>query len=280
MADKESSVKSSIIEKLVPILVVLSIGLAFVVGVLWQKVSILEKGGTGAGTTTAAGTTPANVTMDTIKGIWDKNVIKFGDAGRKLLIVEVADPSCPYCHIAGGDDPEVGAAAGAQFKYVSDGGSYQPPVPEIKKLVDSGKASFAYIYFPGHGNGEMGMKALFCAYDQGKFWEANQLIMSEKGYEIQNGYDANNKTITGTVVGNDASKSQAMADFLKDVTDPTKMKECLDSGKYDSRLTEEQNLASKTLGITGTPGFYLNTTPFAGAYSWSDMQKTADAALK
>lgn len=273
--------KGGIFEKLVPILLVLSVGLAFAVGLLWEKVSNLEKGGsTTAATGTTAGQGAPSVTLETIKGLWDKNIIKFGNANSKLLIVEVADPSCPYCHIAGGDDPEVAAAAGAQFKYKSDGGSYVPPVTEIKKLVDAGKASFAYIYFPGHGNGEMGMKALFCAYDQGKFWEANQLIMNEKGYEIQNGYDANQKTVTGTVIGNDANKSQAMADFLKGVTDPTKMKECLDSGKYDSRLTDEQNIASGTLGITGTPGFYVNTTEFPGAYSWTDMQSAVDAVLK
>ena len=258
----EPSGKSGIIEKLVPILVILSIGLAFMVGVLWQKVSNLEKGGTVAGTATTQQTAPTTtVSLDTIKSLWSKNLIKFGDANNKNLFVEVVDPSCPYCHAAGGYDAEVGSSMGSQFTYASAGGSYQPPVTAMESLVKAGKASMVFVYFPGHGNGEMGMKALYCAFDQGKFWEANALLMSNAGYNLMN-----------NTVQNDKTKSGVIADFLKGVLDENSLKSCIDSGKYDSRLTDEQNLASTTLGISGTPGFFINATEFAGAYSWSDMQ--------
>lgn len=263
-------VKSGLLEKVVPILLVMSIGLAFLVGVLWQKVSNLEKGGVTTGSTTQTASAPpaAAVDINTIKGLFGKNLIKFGDANRKVLFVEVVDPSCPYCHVAGGEDASLAASIGTQFKYVSAGGSYVPPVPEMKKLVDSGQASMAFVYFPGHGNGEMGMKALYCAFDQGKFWEAHNLLMSDAGYTLQN-----------TTVQNDKTKSQAVADFLKSVADPVALKSCLDSGKYDARLTSEQSLAS-TLNVQGTPGFYVNTSAFPGAYSWTDIKSTVDAALK
>lgn len=263
--------KSNLFERFVPILVLLSVALAFMVGVLWQKVSSLEKGGTTATTTTAAAgaaAPSATIDIETIKGLWDKDIIKFGDKNSKLLFVEVADPSCPYCHVAGGDDPEIAASVGSQFKYVSDGGTYVPPVTEMKKLVDAGKASFAYLYFPGHANGEMAMKALYCANEKGKFWDAHQLIMSNEGYTLQN-----------TTVKNDKTKSQTVADFLKSVIDPEFMKSCLDSGKYDSRLTEEQNL-SATLAVSGTPGFFVNSQRFDGAYSFTDMKSAVDAASK
>jgi len=265
---------SSIIERFVPAIVVLMIGLAFMVGVLWEKVSSLEKGKTAAVTAVAspaAGAAPAQptVSIDTIKGLFDKNLVKFGDANRKALFVEVGDPSCPFCHVADGADPETAKGVGTQFQYASDGGNYIPPVPEMKKLVDSGKASYAFVYFPGHGNGEMGAKALFCAFDQGKFWEAHGLIYSSKGYSLMN-----------DTVKNDKTKSQVVADFLKNVVDAKALKDCLDSGKYDSRLTDEQNLSSGTLGVTGTPGFFINSANFAGAYSWKDMQPLVDAALK
>src|SRR4030042_7049487 len=116
--------KSAIFEKLAPILVILSVGLAFMVGVLWQKVANLEKGGvasTGTTTTTTQQAANPTVSLDTIKGVFDKDVIKFGDANRKLLFVEVVDPSCPYCHVAGGDNPELAVEVGDQFKYESDG---------------------------------------------------------------------------------------------------------------------------------------------------------------
>lgn len=271
--DLESSGKTGIFEKIVPILVVLSIGLAFMVGVLWQKVSSLEKGGVAAaGTTTTTNTTAGaaqpNVTMDVIKGLFSKNLIKLGDANRKVLFVEVSDPSCPYCHAAAGLDPELNAQMGDSFKLKSQGGNYIAPVAEIKKLVDAGKASLVYIYSPGHGNGEMGMKAIYCATEKGKFWEVHDLLMTQAGYDLQN-----------TKVQNDKTKSGDVADFLKGVIDPTFMKSCLASGKYDSRLVDDTQVA-QTLGYQGTPDFFVNTTNFAGAVSYDSMQSVVDAALK
>lgn len=207
------------------------------------------------------------ISLDTVRDLFSKNIIKLGNANSKLLMIEVADPSCPYCHIVAGVNTEIGAQAGPQFKLVSQGGSYIPPVPEMKKLVDQGKAAFAWIYTNGHGNGELATKALYCAFDQGKFWQAHDLLLSAKGY-----------TLINDVVKNDATKSQQVADFLASTVDKNKLKSCLDSGKYDTRLTEDSNLAA-SLGINGTPGFFLNATNFAGAYSWTDMKSAADAAL-
>lgn len=275
----KESPRASIIEKLVPIMVIISIGLAFMVGVLWQKVTNLEKGGTAAGAATQQQQANPTVSLDTIKGLFDKDVIKFGDANRKALFVEVADPSCPYCHAASGDDPELNKAMGAQFTLVSEGGSYVAPVKEMRKLVDAGKASFVYIYSPGHGNGEMAMKALYCANEKGKFWEAHDLLMSEEGYKIQNGTDASGKTVTSPVVGNDKTKSQDLANFLSKAIDPAFMKSCLDGGKYDNRLTSDAQLAT-TLGIQGTPGFFINSQSFPGAYNYTDMKSAVDSALK
>ena len=59
---------------------------------------------------------------------------------------------------------------------------------------------------------------------------------------------------------------------------PTQIKNCIDSGKYDSKLIEDTKLAS-SIGINGTPGFFVNTTAFAGAYSYKDMESAVNAAL-
>lgn len=275
MSSEESS--KNVKQFLIPALVVLAIGLAFFSGTLWQRVKNLEKG-TSTDKTTDTTTAGTKVSLDTIKGLFDKDVIKFGDAKSKVIFVEMSDPSCPYCHIAGGYDPEIAGTAGDRFKYVSSGGSYIPPVTEIEKLVKEGKASFVYIYYPGHGNGEMAMKALYCANEQGKYWDVKKLIMSDAGYAIQNGSNAAGKAAP-VVVGNDKTKSGDMANFLKDAIDPAFMKSCLDSGKYDARLQSDQELATQ-LGIQGTPNFYVNDTNFAGAYSYSDMKTVVDAVLK
>jgi len=262
------------------IIVLALIVAAYFIGNLTAKVQYLSKGSTP---TTAAGTTPAagaapTVTLSQIKDLFKKDIIKFGNANSKLLFIEASDPSCPFCHIAGGKDPELNSQS-AQFKMVADGGTYVAPVPEMKKLVDSGKAAFAYIYSPGHGNGEMGIRALYCAFEKGKFWEVHDLIMSEKGYEIQNGTDPAGTPSTGIVVKNDKTKSGDLANFVAPAIDPAFMKSCLDSGKYDARLASDTQLAS-SLGVQGTPGFFINAQNFAGAYSFKDMQSAVDAALK
>ncbi len=269
MANMSEGSRPSLLERFVPALVVLTVALAFVVGVLWQKVSSLEKTGVTAGTQ-ATGTTAKAVTVDieAVKALWDKNVVKFGDKDKKVLFVEIADPSCPYCHVANGKNPELAAQIGPQFKYASEGGEYLPPVTEMRKLVDAGKASYVFIYQNGHGNGEMGTKALYCAQDLGKYWEAHDLLYSNKGYELLN-----------NVVKNDKAKSGELADFLGGAVDSGKIKECLDSGKYDARLAEDQALAGG-LAVSGTPGFFVNSSRFDGAYSYSDMKPTVDAALK
>jgi protein-disulfide isomerase len=278
MLEKLKSVKS-LQQFFVPFLVVFAIVLAFFSGTLWQKVKNLEKGGATTGTTTTQGTTQAKpqptVSLDTIKGLFGKDLIKFGDAKRKVLFVEMADPSCPYCHAADGQNHTIykslsrdGGVADITFKLVADGGKYVSPVTEMKKLVDSGQASYVYIYYPGHGNGQMGMKALYCANEKGKFWEAHNLLMGDAGYTLMN-----------TTVQNDKTKSQMVADFFKSVVDANFMKSCLDGGKYDARLASDQDLAT-SLAIQGTPSFYVNATNFPGAYSYTDMKSAVDSALK
>jgi protein-disulfide isomerase len=137
----------------------------------------------------------------------------------------------------------------------------------MKKLVDQGKAAFALIYSPGHGNGEMGMKALYCGFELGKFWEVDSLIMSNAGYNLMN-----------NTIKNDKTQSGALANFLGSVVDSVKMKICLDSGRYDSNLSSEPSLASG-IGVNGTPGFFVNATKFAGAYGFDAMQSAVNTAL-
>lgn len=264
--------KQSFFEKAGPVLFFMSIVMAFGIGVLWQKVTNLEKGGTPTTTTTAQPTTAGTAQATTvdiaqIKELFKKDVIKFGNDKRKVLFVEFSDPSCPYCHLAAGLNSDL-ATQSPQFKPVKDGGTYLPPVPEMKKLVDEGKASFVWIYMPGHGNGEMGSKALYCAQEKGKFWEAHDLLMTSAGY-----------TLLNNTVKNDKAQAQTLADFLKSAVNAADMKKCLDSGKYDQRIADETALA-RSLGVSGTPGFFVNDTQFKGAYSFKDMQSVVDAALK
>lgn len=263
--------KRSLLERFIPLILVLTVVLAFFVGFLWQKVLTLEKSAKTGSPATANTTPPPSqptVSMDKIKALFaNKDLMSFGDANRKVLFVEVADPSCPYCHAAAGLSPKVNSQLGSQFTLSTQGGTYVAPVPEMEKLVEAGKASFVYIYFPGHGNGEMGTKALYCANEQGKFWQVHNLLMTDAGYDLLNNTVKNDKTQSGT-----------LANFLASAFDSSAMKSCLDSGKYDARLTEETQIATD-LGVSGTPGFFVNTINFAGAYSYKDMESTVNSAL-
>ncbi len=254
-----------------PMAVMVMLIASFWIGRLTVTVEQL-KNGSVAGANAVAVTptpepTPAPVTMDQMKGLFDQDLVKFGDANSKVLFVQVFDPSCPYCGAASGQNGALGKQMGAQFTLKADGGSYVSPVVEMRKLVDEGKASLVWLYSNGHGAGEMGTKALYCAYEKGKFWQAEDLLMSAAGYDL-----VNNK------VRNDKAQSGALAQFLRKVVDADFMKSCLDSGKYDARLASDAALAA-SLGTRGTPAFIVNTTRFAGAYSYEQMKGVVEAAL-
>lgn len=208
------------------------------------------------------------VDIEVVKKAFSDAVIKFGDTSKKVIFLEVSDPSCPYCQIAGGYNSELNNGAGDRFKMVEDGGTYVAPGKEMRKLVESGDAAFAMIYRNGHGAGEVAMKALYCAFEEGKFWEAKELLFNSKGYALIN-----------DTVKNDMTKTGLMADFLASAVDSKTMKSCLDSNVYKDQLTKDTSI-STTLGVGGTPGFFVNETSYSGAYSFTDMKPVVDSALQ
>lgn len=245
-------------------LVALVVG-SFALGSLWSKVQCLEKTSANAKNTTDTTTQQPQqpqrpvVTLDMVKSLWSRELVKFGDASAKNLFVDVSDPSCPYCHIAAGKNPELNRQD-ERFKLVADGGVYVAPVAEMKKLLDKGQAAYVYIYQNGHSNGEVAARALYCAFEKGKYWEAHDKLMSSEGYELIN-----------NVVKNDKTKAGEMANFLEGVVDAGFMKDCLEGAKYDQRLIDDQKLAM-ALGAGSTPSFFVNEKYFEGAYGWKDME--------
>lgn len=97
-----------------------------------------------------------------------------GDKNAPVTIIVFSDPSCPFCAAAAGA-PEM-------VSYMqSRSPSWQPPVPGImKEYVDTGKVKIAFKYFPGHGLGKTAMKVLWCANEQGKFWELHDLVFANQ----------------------------------------------------------------------------------------------------
>lgn len=260
-------------KKVLPLIIVLIAIVAFLAGRYSStvKVNITNTADTKTQQvtpTTAAAKPAQTVTIDQVKGLFKDGNITFGDVNKKVLFVEVSDPSCPYCQVAAGKNPKLNAQVGDRFKLVSDGGTYVAPVPEIRKLVESGKAGFAWVYYPGHANGEMAMKALYCAFDEGKFWQVHDKLNTAEGYDLINNQVKNDKTKAGLLVN-----------LLKSAMDADKLTACLNGGKYDSRPTED-SAVGKSLGVSGTPMFIVNTSIFAGAYSYKDMESVVTNLLK
>ncbi len=242
------------------LLLILLIIVSFFAGYLFFKLRSTEQTKNLATATQPAQPAQVKVSASQIKNLFTSGYIHFGDASRKVLFVEITDPSCPYCHVAGGRDPEVSKQVGTNFQYSTDGGTYTPPVPEMKKLVDQGAASLAIVYSPGHGNGQLGMQALYCANEKGKFWDVHDLLMNNAGYDLLN-----------TKVQNDKNNIPQLVDFLSNAVDPSFLKDCLESGKYANTLNRDIQVG-QSLGFQGTPQFFVNTTPFMGAYDWKQIQ--------
>ena len=256
--------KKSFWDKMGPVLMVVLIVASFAIGSMWTKIKYLEQGlpaaGTQQGEQVQQQPQQPDVKIAQIKDLFNKNVVKFGKANAKNLFVEIADPSCPYCHVASGKNPELNSQVGEQFKLVADGGTYVAPEPEMRKLVESGKAGMVWIYTPGHGNGELATKALYCAFDEGRFWEVHDILMTNKGYDFVN-----------NIAKNDIANADKVIEFVRTAISSGSFKDCLKNDKYKDRLAEETTLAS-TFGVQGTPGFFVNETRFGGAYNWNDMK--------
>jgi len=252
--------KQAITQYLMVILLVVG---AYFLGVYKTKSEMLASG--AANTVAQVGQQPqqqapvTSVDMEKIKGLFDGKHITFGKKDAKTIITEVSDTSCPFCHIAGGLHPELNGTS-AQFKLVKDGGTYVAPVAEIKKLVESGDASFVFLYSNGHGNGEVGAQALYCAHDQGKFWEAHDILMTKAGYDLIN-----------EVVKNDLTKSSELVKLVAGVLDGKKLQSCLDSKKYEKQPAEEMAFV-QGLGFGATPTFFVNDKVVEGAQPWSAFE--------
>lgn len=254
------------------ILIILLMAVSFFSGYLLMKTTSLQKSLVDAKAqqgAPAAGQQQAPVTkvsIDKVKPLFADGFIHFGDNKNKVLIVEITDPSCPFCHIAAGQNPELSKQA--NFQYISDGGQYNPPVPEIRKLVDEGKASLAVIYGTGHGNGKLGMEAMYCAFDQDDFWPVHDKLMNNEAYALLN-----------DTIKNDRAQSQKLADFLAQETDPVAMKACLESSKHESKLVRDEQEIANGLGFQGTPHFVINETIVNGAHDFKDIKAIVDPLL-
>lgn len=246
--------KGNLLEKFVPILLVLTVGLAFLVGVLWSKVSLLEKGGTGGtGQTDSAALAPTEADgklsddqANNIEKVSDKDRVN-GSRDAQVFIIEYSDLECPFCK---------------QFH------------PTVQQIVDEykGKVAWVYRHFPLdtlHPKADKEAEAAECAFELGgetSFWK-----FIDKIFEVT----TSNNTL-------DLAKLPTYAGQVG--LNQANFKTCLDSGKYKDEV-ERQYQSGVKAGVNGTPGsFVMNKKGevwlIPGAVPYESLKSTIEEALK
>lgn len=193
------------------------------------------------------------------KDFADGGIAIKGNKDAKVTVVEISDPSCPYCGAAAGGNQQVIDSLKQQDP------TYQPAVPAIEKdYVDSGKVRLVYRYYPGHGTGETAMQALYCAVDEGKFWEYQEKLFQ-------------NQDKVGDL--------EAVLNFGAEVgLNKDTLRQCVESGKYKDQIQKDVADVQATLQkmqITrfGTPAFFINGNYVGGAVSYPVIKAIIDQEL-
>jgi len=137
---------------------------------------------------------------------------------------------------------------------------YQQTLPQIEKdYIDTGKVKLVYRHLPlsFHEQAQKAAEASECANDQGKFWEYHDMIFENQA------------------ALSDAIFSQWAQQLGLDVNT---FNDCLDSGKYTSKVNRDNSDAQK-YGASGTPTFFINGQKVVGAQPFPAFQAAIDAQL-
>ncbi len=227
-----------------PLLVILLIIAAFLIGVLVTKVSYLEKNGSNTTATaptvpSTAGTTPA---VGAKVNVSDGHLPIKGAKNAKVHIVEFADLRCPFCQRLFTDT--------------------QPQL--FKDYVDSGKASFAFRHYAFLGPAStVAANGVECANEQNKFWEMHDYLYKNQPPESDTTmYTTDKLTEIAGTLGMDSSK----------------FKDCLSSNKFQSKVDQDFQDGQKA-GVNGTPATFVNGVLISGAVPYAQFKSAIDAAL-
>lgn len=240
---------------LVPVLVVLLTAAAFLIGVLWTKISYLERGtvaGVGNGTgSKGSGTAPSGPqafgSADQVEKLKDSDHVR-GSRDARVLLIEYSDLECPFCR---------------RFH------------PTAKQIVDAydGQVAWVYRHFPLdqlHSKADKEAEAVECAAEIGGndgFWK-----LTDKIFEVtpaNNGLNLDDLPALASGVG----------------LNQNRFKQCLDSGRFAAHVEEDYQSGIKA-GVSGTPGNILldtktgKTKLIPGALPLDSFKIEIDSMLK
>jgi predicted DsbA family dithiol-disulfide isomerase len=133
--------------------------------------------------------------------------------------------------------------------------------PTLSQLREQYKGKIRYSYrdfpLPMHPYAEKAAEASRCAGEQGQFWPYHDRLF------------------TGAESLTDAHLRSTAAELK---LDSGKFDKCLDSGKEQAAVAKDFD-QGKSLGITGTPSFFINGYYISGAVSYDQMRELVDQQL-
>ena len=142
-----------------------------------------------------------------------------GSQDASITLIEFGDYQCFYCNRFFHDtEPEI-----------------------VKNYVDTGKVKIIFKDFTIIGKDSLNAAhASHCANEEGKFWEYHDVLYNHWTGE-NNGWASSNNLI----------------EFAKQIgLDEAAFSECMSDGRYNS-IIDQSNSDAKTLGISGTPAFFV-----------------------
>jgi protein-disulfide isomerase len=132
----------------------------------------------------------------------------------------------------------------------------------IKQVLDKypGKVRLVFRDYPLaslHPQAPKAHEAARCAADQSKFWEYHDVLF-ERSPKLS------------------VPELKRYAQELK--LDATAFDQCLDSGKHTAQVDKDFQ-EGVSLGLTGTPSFFINGKQIVGAQPFATFQKVVDGEL-
>lgn len=188
-----------------------------------------------------AGPTPASISPETLRTL--------GDPNAPVTIVEFSDYQCPFC-----------------LRH------FQETFPQLKaEYIDTGQVYYIFKDFPItslHPVAPRVHQAARCAGEIGSrdaYWQVHDSFFNNQ----QQWADQPQPDLDNILVGltNDLELSEP------------EMRECLASGRYTEAVTADL-AEGQRLGVSGTPAFFINGYPLAGAQPYEVFQQAIDLAIQ
>jgi|SRR3989344_6726855 len=162
-----------------------------------------------------------------------------GDKNAPVEFVEFTDYECPFC----------------QRHFVQTG-------PTIDSLIESGDVKLVTMDYPlpFHPQAQKAAESAHCARDQ----------KGDTAY-----YEMHDLLFESGVAGGEA----AFKEYAKQLgLDAGKFESCLASGKFAKLVQDNLNYGS-SIGVQGTPGFFVNGVPISGACPAQVFSQAVSLAL-